>query len=51
LPGCDPMVGDFLVESERSDLEGKNLRLIRGRFVAFLAREWTVSLPCILLWF
>jgi len=38
------------MKAERSDLEGKNLKLMRGRFVAFLARESTVSLPCIRLW-
>ena len=32
-------------KAERSDLEGKNLRLLRGRFVAFLARESTVLYP------
>jgi len=38
------------MEAERSDLEGKNLGLMRGRFVAFSARESTVSLLCITLW-
>jgi len=38
------------MEAERSDLEGKNLGLMRGRFVTFFARELTVSLPCIPLW-
>jgi len=38
------------MKTERSDLEGENLGLMRGRFVAFLHRESTVSLPCILLW-
>ena len=35
------------MEVERSDLEDENLGLMRGRFVAFLARESTILLPCI----
>ena len=52
MPGCDPMVGDFLVdEAERSDLEGQNLGLMRRSFVmAFMAAESTVSLLCISSW-
>jgi len=38
------------MKADRSDLEGKNLGLMRGRFVASLARESTVSLSCIPLW-
>ena len=38
------------MKAERSDLEGENLGLMQGRFVAFLARESTVLLPCIPLW-
>jgi len=38
------------MKAERSDLEGKNLGLMRRRFVAFIARKSTVSLPCIPLW-
>jgi len=38
------------MKAERSDFEGKNLGLMRERFVAFLARESTVSLPCIPSW-
>ena len=38
------------MKAERSDLVGKNLGLVRGRFLAFFARESTVSLPCIPLW-
>ena len=38
------------MKAERSDLEGKNLGLMRGRFVAFLDRESIVSLPYIPLW-
>ena len=50
MPGCDPMVG-WWMKAERSDLEGKNLGLMRRRFVAFLARESAVSQPaCIPLW-
>ena len=45
------MVGDFLgMKAERSDLEDENLGLMRGKFVTFLARESTVSLPCNPLW-
>ena len=33
------------MKAERSDLEGKNPGIIRGRFVAFLARESTVGVP------
>jgi len=32
------------MKTERSDLEDKILELMRGRFVAVWAREWTVSL-------
>ena len=38
------------MKAERSDLEGENLGIMWGRFVAFLARESTVSLPRIPLW-
>jgi len=38
------------MKAERSDLEDENLGLMRGKFVTFLARESTVSLPCFPLW-
>ena len=38
------------MKAERSDLEGTNLGIMLGRFVVFLARESTVSLPCVPLW-
>ena len=38
------------MKAERSDLKDQNLRLMRGRFVACLARESTVWLSCIPSW-
>ena len=35
------------MKAEKLDSKNKNLGLMWGRFVAFLARESTVSLPCI----